>query len=64
MSLAVKALASRYSKQYFDKLRHLLLNNTATKDPSATAKKRQADFELDLEVVYDHNKKVEEIIFK
>lgn len=64
MSLAVKSLASRYSKQYFDKLRKLLLHNSTTEDTPVTATKRQADFELDLEVVYDHDKKVEEIIFK
>lgn len=64
MSLAVKALASRYSKQYFEKLRQLLLSNTSTHHRRAASDRQQKDFELDLEVVYDRDKKVEEIVFK
>lgn len=64
MSLAVKVLASKYSKQYFDKLRKLLLSDANTASPSVTPNHEQAGFELDLEVVYDHDRKVEEVIFK
>lgn len=62
MTLAVKKLASKYSKQYLDRLRNLLLEKSyagALENNSGPI-----DFELDLEVVYDQRKKVEDVVIK
>lgn len=62
MTLAVKKLASKYSKQYLDRLRNLLLDKSyqGTQDNNSGS----IDFELDLEVVYDQRKKVEDVVIK
>ncbi len=61
MALSVRSLAHQYSKQCFDKLSKLLLDRNMK---PATHTSSNSDFELDLEVVYDRRKKVENVVFK
>ena len=62
MSFAVRELAEKYSKHYLDRLRNILLDKSTHSLTHGEAE--VADFELDLEVTFDHRKKVEEVHFK
>ena len=66
MTSAARTLANIYSNPYFHKLRKLLLpGTTASAEPAKQQlSENPIDFELDLEVVYDIEKRVEDIVIK
>ena len=69
MAFAVRALASKYSKQYLNKLSKLLLDksySTSAAEPGSGYKSSLSEegFELDLEVVLNSKNKVEDIIIR
>ncbi len=65
MALSVRSFAHQYSKQCVNKLTRLLLDRSYRMPHNkATDSGSTQDFELDLEVVYDHSRKVEDILIK